>query len=74
MSEWLTSKEAAAYLKVTRRTLYRWMEEGRLRFYELASGRRRLRKEDLDALLTPSEPGGASDTEQGGGQDRPRGS
>jgi excisionase family DNA binding protein len=61
MSEWLTTKEAAAYLKVTRRTLYRWMEEGRLRFYELASGRRRVRKEDLDALLTPGEPGGAAD-------------
>jgi excisionase family DNA binding protein len=67
MSEWLTTKEAAAYLKVTRRTLYRWMEEGRLRFYELASGRRRVRKEDLDALLTPGEPGSTADEGEGQG-------
>jgi len=74
MSEWLTTKEAAAYLKVTRRTLYRWMEEGRLPFFVMTSGRRRVRKEDLDALLTPGEAGGGSATEGGGAQDRPRGS
>jgi len=74
MSEWLTSKEAAAYLKVTRRTLYRWMEEGRLPFFVMASGRRRVRKEDLDALLKPGEPGGEGATAEGGGKIGPNGS
>ena len=55
--EWLTTGQAAAYLQVTRRTVYRWMDAGSLRYYSMPSGRRRLRKEDLDALLSPSEAG-----------------
>lgn len=55
MPEWLTVAEATAYLKVTRRTLYRWCEQGRLRYYELESGGgRRFKREDLDKLLRPS--------------------
>jgi excisionase family DNA binding protein len=55
MPEWLTLEEATAYLRVSRQTLYRWVQEGRLVAYELPSGRgRRLRREDLDDLLTPS--------------------
>jgi excisionase family DNA binding protein len=54
MREWLTLREAAAYLKVGVSTLYRWMDEGTLRYYELESGGgRRFRREDLDALLKP---------------------
>jgi excisionase family DNA binding protein len=52
--DWLTPEEAATYLRVTRRTLYRWMEQGRLPWYELEpGGRRRFKREDLDRLLRP---------------------
>jgi excisionase family DNA binding protein len=63
MPEWLTVTEAMAYLKVSRRTLSRWCELGRLRFYELESGGgRRFKREDLDALLKPGGPGQGSPT------------
>ena len=52
MTGWLTPDEAAAYLKVTRSTIYRWSEEERLPFYELESGGgRRYHLADLDRLL-----------------------
>lgn len=55
LTDWLTISEAAAYLKVTRNTLYRWCEAGRLRYYELESGGgRRFKREDLDQLLRPN--------------------
>ena len=40
MTDWLTPEEVATYLRVTRRTLYRWMEQGRLPWYELDPGGR----------------------------------
>jgi excisionase family DNA binding protein len=44
-----------AYLRISKQTLYRWVQEGRLIAYELPSGRgRRLKREDLDQLMTPS--------------------
>jgi len=50
--EWLTVKEAAAYLKVDRSTIYDWCERGLLAWYELRTGGgRRFRRRDLDALL-----------------------
>lgn len=50
---WYTLEEGAAYLSVTKATLYNYMNEGLLPFYELSVGRgRRLRREDLDGLLT----------------------
>jgi excisionase family DNA binding protein len=53
----MTVNEAAAYLKVERTTLYLYCRRGLLPFYELRSGRgRRFKQEDLDALLTPSQP------------------
>jgi len=55
MDEWLTTAEACTYLKVHRRTLYRMMEEGRLPFYRIAGGQRRIKREDLDALMVPGE-------------------
>ena len=49
---WYTITEAANYLRVTRQTVYNFMNEGLLPFYELKAGRgRRLRREDLDSLL-----------------------
>jgi len=54
MTEWLTIDEACAYLKTNRRTLYRLMETGKLPYYQIADGgRRRIKREDIDALLVP---------------------
>jgi excisionase family DNA binding protein len=59
MPDWMTPKEAADYLRVSRPTLYRWCVEGRLRWYELESGGgRRFKREDLDRLLKPRDQGG----------------
>ena len=50
--EWYTPSEAAEYLRVSRQTIYNYMESGLLPYYELKSGGgRRLRKDDLDGLL-----------------------
>jgi excisionase family DNA binding protein len=54
MSEWVTVDEAMQHLKVSRSTLYRWCDEGRLRYYELESGGgRRFKRDDLDRMLKP---------------------
>jgi excisionase family DNA binding protein len=51
--DWLTARDAAAYLKVDRTTIYRYCEQGLLNFYELKTGGgRRFKKEDLDMLLS----------------------
>lgn len=73
MTEWLTPNEAAAYLKVNRRTLYGLMASGRLPYHQMpGSGRRRIRREDLDALLVPGEPrkeeAGGDECEESGAQ------
>ena len=55
--EWLTLDEAAAYLKVSKPTVYRLCSEGRLPFYKLAgTGARRFKRSELDALMTPGDP------------------
>ena len=52
--EWFTPTEAAEYLRVSRQTIYNYMEDGLLPYFQLKSGGgRRLRREDLDALLEP---------------------
>jgi excisionase family DNA binding protein len=52
MSDLLTLKEAAGYLKVSRAQLYVLMASGRLRWVEVEGMRgRRVRRDDLDALL-----------------------
>jgi excisionase family DNA binding protein len=49
--EWYTLDEAAEYLGVSKRTVYKWSKEGRLRTYILGQERtRRFRKEDLDSV------------------------
>jgi len=55
--EWLTLDETAAYLKVSKPTVYRLCSEGRLVFYKLAgTGARRFKRSDLDALMIPGDP------------------
>jgi excisionase family DNA binding protein len=53
-SEWLTSSEAAAYLKVKVRSLLLWVRQGKVPAFALSGTRRRVwrfRKEDLDNAL-----------------------
>ncbi len=53
-SEWLTAREAAAYLKVKPRSLLLWVRQGKVQAYALTGTQRRVwrfRKEDLDAAL-----------------------
>ncbi len=51
--EWLTTAEAAKYLKVSRRTLYDYCAKGLLPWYEMPMGRgRRFKREDLDKVPT----------------------
>jgi excisionase family DNA binding protein len=52
---WLTEKEAQDYLKVSRSTLYRWQQDGRLTVYRFGR-QRRYRRADLDALAEPIAP------------------
>jgi len=55
--EWLSAEEAAAHLKVQRRTLLLWVRQGRIKAYALSGTKRhiwRFRREDLDAALMDS--------------------
>ena len=53
VSEWLTIAEACEYLKVSRRTAYRWMEDGEVPYFMIAAGGgpRRIRRRDLETLM-----------------------
>jgi excisionase family DNA binding protein len=54
-SEWLTSSEAALYLKIERRTLLQWVRQGKVRAYILSGTQRhvwRFKTSDLDAMLS----------------------
>jgi|SRR5882672_5241751 len=56
-TDWLTAKEAAAYLKVRRRTLLAWTRQGKIRGYRLSGTLRcvwRFKQADLDATMSPS--------------------
>jgi excisionase family DNA binding protein len=53
-SEWLTTAEAAGYLKVQPRTLLLWTRQGKVKGHALSGTARhvwRFRREDLDAAL-----------------------
>ena len=52
MEEWLKTREAAEYLQVHPKTLYRYVKAGKLRQYQPGGvGRPRFRREELEALL-----------------------
>jgi len=54
--EWFTVEEAAEYLCVSRRTIYKLTKEGRLPAFRIGKERhRRFRKEDLDNVPRPGE-------------------
>ena len=50
MTQFLTTKEAAEYLRVQKTTIDRWCDEGRLSFYKITKNRL-FKPEDLDALV-----------------------
>lgn len=54
MTEWMTSAEAADYLKVQARSLLLWVRQGKIPAYALSGTKRRVwrfLKSDLDAAL-----------------------
>jgi len=54
--EWFTVKEAAEYLCVSSRTIYKLTQEGRLPAFRIGRKRhRRFRKEDLDKVPRAAE-------------------
>jgi excisionase family DNA binding protein len=54
VKEWFTVEEAAEYLCVSKRTIYKLTKEGRLPAFHIGEERyRRFRKEDLDRALRP---------------------
>ena len=62
--EWYTTQEAAQYLRVSSRTIYKWCQEGRLPTYVLGERRtRRFRKVDLDKVPRLLEEAGKDDAE-----------
>jgi excisionase family DNA binding protein len=59
MNEWMTSDEAAAYLRVSRRTLLAWTRAGDVRGFPLHGCKRhvwRFRQSDLDAFVMMDSP------------------
>lgn len=53
--EYLTAAEAMDALNISRRTLDRYVEDGRLEASKLPTGHRRFRRVDVAALLTPAD-------------------
>jgi len=55
VSEWFTIAEACEYLKVSRRTLYRWMDADQVPYYFIGAGAgvRRFRLRDLENMMEP---------------------
>jgi excisionase family DNA binding protein len=65
MPEWMTVAEAMAYLKVGRTTLYRLMKDGVLPSYQIEGGHRRFLRQDLDAVITPTDSGVGEEGKRG---------
>jgi len=64
MEQFYTVEEVATTLKVTRQTVYRWMQSGALR-YVLAGERRRVTQSALDAFLKEGKPEELEETSEG---------
>lgn len=52
----LSTGAAAALIGVSDETLRRWVDQGKVRYVRLPSGRLRFHRADLEALLVPVEP------------------
>jgi len=56
VSSWMTTAEAAAYLRIKPRTILLWARQGHIKAHILSGTRRvtwRFLRSDLDATLTP---------------------
>ena len=66
MTSGLTIAEACKVLRVSRRTLYTYMESGWLPYYQAAgNGHRRVRSEDLSKLMIPVMSSNESSPKEG---------
>ncbi len=64
-TKWYDVAGACDYLSVSKTTLYRYMKDGRLPFYHLAeTTHRRVKKQDLDALLIRVDPADIGDLDE----------
>jgi len=64
---YITVAQAAELLEVSRSTLWRWIDQGRLPAYRFGQRRVLIRQEDLKTLITPArgeKGGGMSEIEQ----------
>lgn len=50
-SPWMTVIEAAKYIKLSERTLRRWLATGILKTYRLPAGGHRILRRDLDGII-----------------------
>jgi excisionase family DNA binding protein len=55
MAEMLTIDEVMDRLKIGRSTLYRWVDEGKLKPYKAGGRRTFFKKEDVEKLFQPVE-------------------
>ena len=54
--KWFDIEGAMEYLQVSRTTIYAAMKDGRLQYYYVkGTKQRRIKKSDLDALMTPGD-------------------
>ena len=64
-TEWFTLDEASEYMRVSKRTIYKWCKDGRLATYRLGRERtRRFRREDLDSVPKLINSRGREDGEE----------
>lgn len=55
-SPWLTVTAAAAYIKLSERTLRRWIATGILKSYRMPGGGHRILRKDLDSITMFGKP------------------
>jgi len=57
LDSYLTTNEVAALARVTRTTVHKWVNDGKLRVaMQLPGGALRFDRADVEALLTPEKP------------------
>jgi excisionase family DNA binding protein len=56
----LTIPEAAAEFHVSESSVRRWVKNGRLKAIRLPSGRRKIRREDVNAIMADNTPADAA--------------
>jgi excisionase family DNA binding protein len=58
MGKFLTIKDVCAELKITRKTVIRWIKAGELKAFKLGSERRlwRIRERDLQTFIRNQQP------------------